>query len=209
MAVKRTLEVITTRLNALLTIVLLGIIAVDHAAQAGTQDFPSSAAFASATRGSTTIGFNGILPRGVPFEGFNPLIVSGISFSTPIPGVNVNLTAGSFYSPHYYSADLIINSVKPGDNILIISLPTPTHALALDYGGLGFRGHGSATITLSNGHVFFQPTLPAVGNTTFVGFVSTDPITSLTLVATNDDWVVQDLVLAEGCAVNDKNGCNK
>ena len=50
--------------------------------------------------------------------------------------------------------------------------------------------------TLSNGHVFTDGNLPTVGKTRFVGVVSTDAISCLTLVVSNDEWVVQDLVLA-------------
>ncbi len=170
--------------------------------QGATQDFTERAAFAAATTNPTTIGFNGILPPGVLYESFNPLIVSGVSFSTPVPGVSVDVAIGSYYSPNNYTNDFTTNSViastsqSSPNNELIISLPNPTFALGLDFGGLGFNGVGTAAITLSNGYVFTQPVLPTVGQTTFVGFVSTDPITGLTLVTTNDDWVLEDLVLA-------------
>jgi hypothetical protein len=165
----------------------------------GTTDYTDPVAFAAATHNPTTIGFNGILPLSMPFESFNPLIVSGVSFSTPISGVSVNVTKATYYSPNNYPADFIVDSSNPGANEqLTISLPHPFYALALSYGGLGFKGGGpgSATITLSNGHVFNVPALPTVGNTKFVGFVSTELFTSVTLATTNDDWVVESLILA-------------
>src|SRR5262249_30520332 len=159
---------------------LVLLVATVGSAQAITTDFTDRVGFLAATSGLTltTIEFDGILPSGVRFQNFNPLLVSDVSFSTPTPGIFVNVTAANFYSPHTYPGDFIVDSANPSpNNVLVISLPQPTHALALDYGGLGFTGGGSATLILSNGHVFAQPSLPTVGNTTFVGFVSSDPIT--------------------------------
>jgi hypothetical protein len=176
---------------------LVGIVTTVCTVQAATIDFTDRDTFASVTNNSITIGFSSILSHGVTFKDFNPLVVSGVNFSTPTPNTFVNVTAATYYSPNNYTADFIVNSVNLGpNNELIISLPHPTNALGLDYGGLGFTGEGAATITLSNGHVFTQTSLPTVGHTAFVGFVSTDPITTLTLVTTNDSWVVEDLVMA-------------
>jgi hypothetical protein len=120
----------------------------------------------------------------------------------------VNVTIANFYAPNNYPADFIVDSTNPSrNNTLVIALPQPTHALALDYGGLGFTGVGTATITLSNGHVFTQARLPTVGNTTFVGFVSSDPITTLTLVTTNDSWVVLDVILGHFAGIPVQTNC--
>jgi hypothetical protein len=173
-----------------LTVLVAGIMAVT---QAATIDFTSAAAFAAATVNPNTINFNGILPSGTSFEPFSPLVVSGVSFSALTPGTFVNVTEANFYSPDNYSEPFIVDSSNPSSiNKLLISFPSPVFALAVDYGGLGFSGVGIGTFTLSNGHVFTQPTLPTVGKTAFVGFVSTDPITSLQFAATNDSWIVTD-----------------
>ncbi|MBV9308669.1 MAG: hypothetical protein JOZ45_21155 [Acidobacteriaceae bacterium] len=157
-----------------------------------TIDFTSAAAYAAATTSSFAVSFNDILSPGTSFENFNPLVLSGTSFSTPDAGTFVNVTTATFYAPNNYRADFIVNSTNSSSsNTLVISLPS-TYALALDFGGLGFNGASTATITLSNGHVFTAASLPTVGSTEFVGFVSTDALTSLTLVTTNDSWVVQD-----------------
>ena len=175
----------------------LAILTTINYARAETREFTSSSAFAAATSDPITVGFSGILPPGEAYEAFNPLVVSDVSFSTPLSGVDVNVTSKTYYSPDDYPVDFIVDSTNPNNNnVLNISFAEPTYAVALRYGGLGFKGLGSATITLSNGYVYEQPALPAVGNTTFVGFFSTDPITSLTLSTTNDDWVVESLVLA-------------
>jgi hypothetical protein len=106
----------------------------------------------------------------------------------------VNVTTGTFYSPNNYGADIIVDSSSPSlSNTLVIALPS-IHALALDFGGLGFTGASTATITLSNGHTLAIASLPTVGNTEFVGFVSTDALTGLTLLTANDSWVVKDFI---------------
>ena len=167
----------------------------------GTTVFTTTAAFAAATSGTNTIGFNGILPAGVTFQGFNPLVRSGVSFANPVPAELVNVNIPTLYSPNNYPAAFLVNSVgstgqSAPNNQVNITLPQPTNAVALDYGGLGFKGVGSGTITLSNGFVLPSATLPTVGLTRFTGFVSSTPITSLTFSTTNDDWTVLDLLIA-------------
>lgn len=178
---------------------------------AHTQEFTSQTAFAAATRDPTVVGFNSFQP-GSGYLSFETLTVSGITFSSPVPGVNVNINSPTYYTVPSrggyppYSANYIVNSINPGNNQLVITFSTPTNAVALDYGGLGFRGAGGATMTLSNGYVFTNPLLPTEGSTTFVGFVSTDQITSLTFSTVNDDWIVLDVILANAVCVGDTTG---
>jgi cell wall-associated NlpC family hydrolase len=189
--------------NIVVGVLFLQLFAAFCIANASTTEFTNRAAFNAAVATSTTsIGFVGILPAGVPFENFNPptnpLTISGVSFSTPTPGAFVNVTAVDFYSPNIYPAPFIVDSINSSsNNELTITLSSSTSAFGIDYGGLG---GGVGTITLFNGqsavHVFTDASLPTVGHTRFVGFVSTDPITSVTLSMQNDSWVVQDVVLA-------------
>lgn len=167
-----------------------------------TTDYTDPAAFAAATANPTKVGFANILPPGALFGGYSQLDVPGFSFSTPLPGTFVNITTAAYYSPQVYPQDFIVDSTVQGtglpnpNNQLCVTLGAPAFAVALDLGGLGFSGLGSGTITLSNGHTFSIPTLPTVGNTTFVGFVSTVPITNLTFATLNDSWVVEDVITA-------------
>lgn len=174
--------------------VLVGVLALSSSMWAAV--YTSEAAFAAATRNPTMIGFNGILAPGQSFADFNPLTVSGNSFSTPNPGTFVNVTKNDFYGPGFtYPADFTINSFDPGvDNELDVKLAAPTLALGLDYGASA--GGGLGTFTLSDGTSFAKNALPALGNTAFVGFVSSTPITSFSFVATKDAWVVLDMVVA-------------
>jgi Putative Ig domain/Galactose oxidase, central domain/Kelch motif len=168
----------------------------------GTVVYTTQAAFTAAAS-IGTVGFNGILPSGSSFVGFNSLVVGGITFSTPqsASGVNVNVTISTFYTPNTYPADFITNSVVPATgvagptNTVTMTLSQPTNAFGMDFGGLGFSGPSSATITLSNGFVLPLSSLPTVGTTQFRGFVSSTPFTSITFTATNDDYVVKDVML--------------
>src|SRR5262249_14986453 len=177
-------------------------ITIQNPPAGATVDFTDRAAFAAATTNVTRVGFAGILPPGVRFGGYSELDVPGVSFSTPVPNTFVNVTTAGYYSPNVYPADFIVDSVNQAtrqpnpNNTLFIALTQPTFAVGLDIGGLGFSGMGAGTITLSNGHVFSIASLPTVGNTTFVGFISTQPITNLTFSTTNDSWVVEDLLIA-------------
>jgi hypothetical protein len=166
-----------------------------------TTTYSNPTAFGGAASSLSTIGFNGILPAGVSNLDFNPLVVSGASFSTPQNGIFVNVTTSTFYAATPpYPADFIVDSSSDtSSNSLVILLPAPTYAVGLNYGALGFRapGDSNGNITLSNGFVlpFATGTLPTVGQTQFAGFVSTTPITSLTYNVTNDDWVLLNLQL--------------
>jgi len=165
--------------------------------QTGTTEYSNPTSFNGAATGITTIGFNGILPAGTPNLDFNPLIVSGASFSTPQPSTDVNVTTSTFYTPNNYSGDFIVDSSNGNPtNQLVISLPSPTFAVGLNFGALGFRGASSGNITLSNGFVLPLSSLPTVGQIQFAGFVSGTQITSLTYTVSSDDWVLLNLQIA-------------
>ena len=163
----------------------------------------NSSAFGINANGQTTLGFNGIRTASQPdFAAFNPLVVSGVSFSTT--GANVNVTRNDFYgpAPNTYPTDFIVDSANSNSsNAVTIILPQPVTALGINYGGLGPAFQSVAapitgSISLSNGFVLPLSSVPAVGNTTFSGFVSSTPFNSLTYNVNNDSWVVTSLLLA-------------
>jgi hypothetical protein len=166
------------------------------AGQPNTTVFSNPTAFGGAATNITSTGFNGILPSGTQFQSFNPLVASGISFSTSLPGTFVDLTTRSYYTATPYPADFIVNSANSNPaNQVVITLPNATRAVGLDFGALGFRGASSGNITLSNGFVLPLSSLTTVGHTQFAGFVSATPITTLAYNVANDDWVVLDVLL--------------
>ena len=167
---------------------------------AGTTLSSNSTAFNGNANGVTPLGFNGIL-NGAPFLSFNPLVVSGVNFTSPNAAVNV--TKNDNYPSNIYPVDFIVDSANsnPTNSVTII-LPQAVTALGIDYGGLGpaFQSTPapiSGSISLSNGFVLPLSTLPTVGVTQFSGFVSSTPFTSLTYTVTNDHWIVTDLLLAK------------
>jgi hypothetical protein len=172
----------------------------------GTAVSSNSSAFGLNANGQTSLLFNGIRTPAQPdFASFNPLVVSGVSFSTT--GANVNVTRSDFYgpSPNSYPTDFIVDSANGNSsNAVTIILPQPATALGIDYGGLGpaFQtatntGPISGIISLSNGFVLPLSSLTTVGTTAFSGFVSSTPFNSLTYTVNNDSWVVTRLLLAK------------
>ena len=98
--------------------------------QPSTAVLSNPTAFNGSATGVNAIGFNGIFPSAPAFQGFDPLVVSGVSFSTPTPTA-VNVTSAAFYSPNDYPADFIVDSSNPGSNNQVtITHPQPTRALA-------------------------------------------------------------------------------
>jgi uncharacterized protein (TIGR03437 family) len=173
-------------------LLLLAVASTAASLTASVTTFTNLAAYSAATDNTIVISFSDLLASGERYASFNPLVLDGVSFATPTPGTVVNVTAANYYSPNNYP-DAFINNAGTtfATETLNITLPSPTLALALDYGQL-FAG-GVGTITLSNGFTFDPATLPTVGNTAFVGFISTTPITGLTYVVSGGDWVVEDL----------------
>lgn len=166
-----------------------------------TRDFTDRPSFNAASGGLTkTVGFTASRDAPESSRG-NPLTVSGVKFSTSTPSVTVNATRADIYHDYPYPADFLVNSVvgtstsSASNNDLTITFPCPTLAIGMDFGGLGTDHPGSATIMLSNGHSFKPGPLPTAGHTTFVGFVSSAPITGLTLNTVGDSWVLQDVVV--------------
>jgi uncharacterized protein (TIGR03437 family) len=171
---------------------LLALAGTAAALTASVTTYTNLAAYSAATDNTTVVSFNGLLASAERFASFNSLVVDGVTFTTPTPGTVVNVTAANYYSPNNYPNAFINNAGTTfATETLNVTLPSPTLALALDYGQL-FAG-GIGTITLSNGFTFNPATLPTVGNTAFIGFISTTPITGLTYVVSGGDWVVEDL----------------
>lgn len=160
--------------------------------------YTSLSAYSSATTSTTLIGFSGILPANTPYQSFNPLSVQGVAFTTP---TFMNVNTADYYSPSDYPADYLLSTGQTGgSDTLVIALPTPTLALALDYGQL--FGGNPATITLSNGYMYTAAS-PTVGTTAFVGFVSTTPITSVTYtVGGSGYFVLEDLRISTPAPVS-------
>jgi hypothetical protein len=181
-----------------------GFVATVSQAGAGTLVYTSPAAFAAATVNPILIGFNAIaVPFDPGFVGFPTppgLTVGSVNFSTPNPAVNVNVNLADYYGIYFsdpqadYADQYIVNSGNPGNNELDITFPA-TRAVAVDWDA--FSGGNDTIFTLSNGFSDTITDSPPIGAPpSFLGFTSSVPITSLSLVTQNDAWVVVDLTLA-------------
>jgi hypothetical protein len=164
-----------------------------------TTVYSSPSSFTAATTNPTNIGFNGLLPPQTLFAGYSSVTVSGIVFSTPTAGTNVNVTTANYYGAGYtYPADFIVNSYNPlnaaGNNQLNITFSTPLMAFGIYYGSMA-GGH-TGTFTLPDTTSYQDTSVPGLGVLAFVGFVSSTPITSVSFATAGDSWIVDSLVRA-------------
>ena len=190
------------------------IVANIGSASAGTVTYSTLAAFDAATTGQVTGNFVGI-PLGFPlgsctgtpcFAGFNPLSgypsLQGVSFSTTNVGGLVNVNSAFFYNPGSndlpapYAVNSTYNTSASPLDTLIITLPSPKTAFALDFTTL-FTST-TASFVLSNGFSTSFANTATIGNTPdFLGFVSNTAFTTITLtVPSPQSWVVADFTLA-------------
>jgi hypothetical protein len=162
----------------------------------GVTVYTSAAAFAAATTGPSTIGFDGIIVPPAMFAGFPSLSLGGATFSDGDPAVDVNVTAAGFYGPSItYPADFLVDAGNTDPaNTLNITFASGQAAVGLDFGAL--FSSVTSTLTASTGTAVTDTATASAGSTEFVGFVSTTPITSLSLTVTGDSYVLEDVVLA-------------
>jgi hypothetical protein len=168
--------------------------------------YTNVSSFMAASIDPIEVGFNGILPPGVlsnPPYSFSP--TNSVSLGdVPLPCCTTlytevqffanngytNLDAANYYSGSPYPAAFITNNAVSADNeVTAGSFYSPYYAVGLFYGG--GAGGGPATFTdLSDGFVYSVPSLPSLGSTDFIGFISTTPISELSFDAGGDSWVV-------------------
>ncbi len=161
--------------------------------------YTSPSSFTLATATPVNIGFSGILTSGQLFASAPSVTVSGVTFTTPVIGTQVNVNSAGYYGVGYsYPADYIVNSYNPlntaGNNQLLVSFATPVKAFGIYYGAQ--TGGMTGTFTLSDATTFQDPNLPGLGLLGFIGFVSSTPITSFSYAVTQDAWIVENLVTA-------------
>jgi len=170
-----------------------------RSAVATTIVYGNRASFDAAVTGEIVDGFDGILAPGQGFAAFSPLVVDGVAFSSPTALVNV--TTKDFYAPGFsYTNDFIVDSANPGpNNTLNIVLPSAVTAFGINFGSLFTGANGS--LALSNGFTQGFVGTAFSGSVAFLGFVSTDPFTSVQLTIDGESWVVRDVVRASTAAV--------
>ena len=173
--------------------------------RAATLVYNDVSSFNAATTGQVTSGFNGILVdpdrTNQSFGGYPSLTINGNTFTgSPLNAVNIN--AAGFYGAGDLSVDYLVNPFAPGFASSLTITFAATTAFGLDFTTL--FNSTTATFALSNGTTATAPNTVTIGNAPeFIGFVSSDPFTSLTfsvpvcdVTAECQSWVVADVVNA-------------
>jgi hypothetical protein len=163
-------------------------------AAAGLIAYHDLASFQAATTGLTDVNFNGIAPSGsfVDFPTPPGFTRAGVTFNiaNPLPGDFINVTAKNFYAPTIYPNDFLVPAVSSRTTTVeSITLPSGATAVGLDLGT--FKG-GTLTFSFSTGDQYLDTNPATFGSTSFLGFTSSSPITSLTIGYANDVLVVDD-----------------
>jgi hypothetical protein len=175
--------------------VLVGwILFCSTAARADLIFYSDRPSFEAAATGLTVVDFEGIAPSPTSFAYFRTppgLTLAGVNFNiaNATPGDGLNPTGRDYYKRASYPSDFLVPSVFTRVNTdLAITLPAGFTAIALDLGS--FNG-GKFTVHLSTGESFTE-TPASFGQLSFLGFTSSDPVSSLTVSATGPEVIVLD-----------------
>jgi hypothetical protein len=168
------------RITLLLALACLGV--VPSVLSAAVIEFTDRATWLAAAGATTNVDFEGIAPAGSFKDFAGPLTLSGVVFSGP-NGVSVR-SAGLDYVNAWGSGDKLQASFSTEFDI---TLPPGVTAVGSDIMitstfFLSLPG-GTYTATLSTGDVFTNIFSSGPPTRSFVGFISTSPITSLKLVS--------------------------
>jgi PEP-CTERM motif len=181
----------------LFSVVALAI--VGNHAQAGLTFYTSMGGYEAATFGNTAVNFEGIASDDSFTSEPTPpgLTLSGVKFT-----IDHTNNTGDLYvlGPNYYYANLSALSSQlssTGPNNMLITLPRPYTAFALEFGT--FKG-SQLDFTLSTGSTFNAST-PPFPDLSFVGVTSTTPITSIQIVEPTQSDVVNVVSFSFGSAV--------
>jgi hypothetical protein len=170
--------------NSLLILMLL----LPLSSRASVIEFTDRAAWQAAAGAVTNIDFEGIAPPGglVTFTG--PVAFSGVQFASPVCcGISGTIqeevvSAGNDYVGAWGSGDKLQGFLE-----FDITLPADVFAVGTDIMNSAtffLAADGTYTAALSTGDVFSNIFASRPPTRSFVGFVSTTPITSLTLTTT-------------------------
>lgn len=160
--------------------VLLNLVILCRAWAGGTTTYNNEAAFDFATTGLTTIDFGTAAPP--PSGGYTlyptGLTLSGVTFT----GETLGVVSDSYCCSTYYRGFDSLDAANSGINV---ALPSDTTAVGfllytVEYGNTVGSNVDNVDITLG-GQTFTVTTEPSP-NSVFVGFVSSSPISSVSIV---------------------------
>lgn len=157
---------------------LCGALASPAASDAAAVAFTDLPSFQAATNSATTFGFGGIAPDNSFVFSAAGFTVGGVNFVDSVDSFVIGANAGfGTYGVPFFSGQNTDGTV----NEVTVTLGAARTAFAFDFGSY-LNTDLPILIALSTGDTF-NTALPAALNTpSFIGFTSTVPITSLTLI---------------------------
>lgn len=167
------------------TIALLSL-SIAGSASGAIITFSSRPAFTAAASGLTTIDFGTAAPPPAGFYTSYPagLILSGATFSNTTPGARVDIVSRTYCCATYARGfDQLDTGNGSGINI---ALPTGTVAIGFDLFTVAsgnVLGTNQDKVDVTLGGQTFVFTSPMAPGTTFAGFISTTPISNVTIAA--------------------------
>ena len=171
----------------------IGIMALASAgaASATVTEYTDQTAFDAAASNTSTFNFNGLSAPGSLTLG--DLSSGDLSFSASSTNVPVLFGGGLFYGgSSFFSSVSLAPGLDPAE--LLCTLAGAT-AIGFIYGDFADQGALPFTVTLSSGESFSLSTPALAGvDTGFVGFISNQPITSVTF---SDQGQAFDLIEVE------------
>jgi hypothetical protein len=161
------------------------------AASAAVTEYTDQTAFDAAASNTSSFNFNGLSAPGSLTLG--DLSSDNLSFSASGSNVPVLWGGGLFYGgSSFFSSVSLAPGLDPAE--LLCTLAGAT-AIGFIYGDFADEGALPFTVTLSSGETFSLSTPALAGvDTGFVGFISNQPITSVTF---SDEGQAFDLIQVE------------
>jgi hypothetical protein len=161
------------------------VLGTADAARADITYYSDLSSFLAASTATTTVEFDGIAPAdgSSPYGAGGSVTLSGVTFSTA-PTTDLSIRSASYYAatfgtPYNLGAGDYLQAGNHAPASLHIALPVGVTSVSFLVSTFDFPGSGVA-ITAQTGKIL-TAVAPA-GPPAFIGFTSTDPITSLDIV---------------------------
>jgi hypothetical protein len=167
------------KLIANLIVAIGALSAVATGAQAATQ-YSSASAFSAAVTGIQTYNFDAFAPAPDaenPYWAYISPTIAGVTFSSTGATFVISALATASYGSSFFSGQTGDSSI-PSDVIVTLA---GANAISFTYGSYIATPNSPVTMVLNDGEIFSQNLPSNAGiDTSFVGFVSQTPITSIT-----------------------------
>lgn len=156
------------------------------ASRAAVMEFTDRAAWLAVAGPVTNIGFEGIAPTGGRVNYTTPVTFSGVQFAAPLGSGGVAesaVSAGLDYVGAWGSGDKLQASLGVEFDIMLPSGVTAVGSDIMITSTFFFGTSGSYSVMLSTGDVFTNISSSGPPTRSFVGFISTTPISSIRMIS--------------------------